>query len=200
VMVAGMTPTTANAPFVSAFTNAGFHGELAAGGLPREEIMRETISTVVQNIASGDGVHLNLLFLNSKLWGFQFPLVKNLRQEGVPIDSITIAAGVPSLEKSSEILAELRQSGIQFVSFKPESSATIKLVVEIAKMNSTMKIVIQWTGGRGGGHHSWEDFYQPILDTYSLIREQQNIILVAGSGIGYVFSLFFLFFTTIKSP
>lgn len=35
-----------------------------------------------------------MLYLNSKLWGFQFPLVLAMKKEGVPIDSITIAAGM----------------------------------------------------------------------------------------------------------
>lgn len=61
---------------------------------------------------------------------------------------------------------------------------TIRLVTEIAKANPTMSIVLQWTGGRAGGHHSAEDFHLPILETYGLIRQQPNIILVAGSGIG----------------
>jgi fatty acid synthase subunit alpha, fungi type len=45
-------------------------------------------------------------------------------------------------------------------------------------------IILQWTGGRTGGHHSFEDFHQPILSTYRSIRQQANISLVAGSGFG----------------
>jgi len=44
-----------------------------------------------------------------------------------------------------------------------------------------MPILLQWTGGRAGGHHSYEDFHQPILDTYGHIRRQRNIVLVAGA-------------------
>ncbi|KAJ1955759.1 fatty acid synthase alpha subunit Lsd1, partial [Linderina pennispora] len=46
--------------------------------------------------------------------------------------------------------------------------------------------MLQWTGGRGGGHHSFEDFHQPILETYGAIRARKNIVLVAGSGFGGV--------------
>ena len=42
---------------------------------------------------------------------------------------------------------------------------------------------MQWTSGRAG-HHSFEDFLQPILATYSSIRCHDNIALVAGSGFG----------------
>jgi fatty acid synthase subunit beta len=43
---------------------------------------------------------------------------------------------------------------------------------------------MQWTGGRAGGHHSFEDFHQPVLATYRAIREHSNIVLVGGSGFG----------------
>src|SRR5215475_5258094 len=60
----------------------------------------------------------------------------------------------------------------------------IRQVVNIAAANPDFPIVLQWTGGRAGGHHSCEDFHQPILATYGTIRQQSNIILVAGSGFG----------------
>jgi len=94
--------------------------------------------------------------------------------------------GVPSIEKSNEILAELREHNIRFVGFKPDSSSTIRHVIEIARQNPLSTVVMQWTGGRAGGHHSYEDFHQPILETYSSIRQLPNLVLVAGSGIGYV--------------
>jgi fatty acid synthase subunit alpha, fungi type len=37
---------------------------------------------------------------------------------------------------------------------------------------------------RAGGHHSFEDFHQPILATYRAIRQHENISLVASSGFG----------------
>ncbi len=40
-------------------------------------------------------------------------------------------------------------------------------------------------GWKGRGHHSCEDFHQPILATYrDRIRKCDNLILVAGSGFG----------------
>ncbi|KAK5002311.1 hypothetical protein LTR28_011585, partial [Elasticomyces elasticus] len=43
---------------------------------------------------------------------------------------------------------------------------------------------MQWTGGRGGGHHSFEDMHHPILQMYSRIRKCPNLVLIAGSGFG----------------
>jgi enoyl reductase-like protein len=51
IIIAGMTPTTANEQIVIAFTKAGFHGELAAGGLPRPEIFQNTIRKVCENVS-----------------------------------------------------------------------------------------------------------------------------------------------------
>lgn len=60
----------------------------------------------------------------------------------------------------------------------------IRQVINIAAANPDYPIILQWTGGRAGGHHSCEDFHAPILATYSSIRARSNIILVAGSGFG----------------
>jgi fatty acid synthase subunit beta len=130
------------------------------------------------------GIHVNILFLNPKLWGFQYPSCIQMRQEGIPIDSITIAAGVPSLEKATEILTALKESGMRYVAFKPGSVGAIKDVVRIAKENKDMMILVQWTGGRAGGHHSFEDLYEPIIETYASLRRQSNIVLIVGGGFG----------------
>jgi len=48
--------------------------------------------------------------------------------------------------------------------------SAIHNVLDIAKAVPTFPVVMQWTGGRGGGHHSFEDMHQPILDSYPAIR------------------------------
>lgn len=60
----------------------------------------------------------------------------------------------------------------------------IRQVINIAGSNPDFPIILQWTGGRAGGHHSCEDFHAPILSTYASIRQHSNISLVAGSGFG----------------
>jgi fatty acid synthase subunit beta len=67
---------------------------------------------------------------------------------------------------------------------KPGSTEAIGQVVAIARANPTFPVICQWTGGRAGGHHSFEDFHTPILSMYSTIRRCSNIILIAGSGFG----------------
>jgi enoyl reductase-like protein len=36
-----------------------------------------------------------------------------------------------------------------------------------------------FSGGRGGGHHSFEDFHQPILITYKEIRKAVHMLFFA---------------------
>jgi hypothetical protein len=42
-------------------------------------------------------------------------------------------------------------------------------VVYITAANPDFAIIMQWTGGRARSHHSFEDFHQPILATYSRV-------------------------------
>jgi fatty acid synthase subunit alpha len=107
-----------------------------------------------------------------------------MRKEGIPIDGICVAAGVPSLDVANEIVQSCKSCGFRHIAFKPGTADAIRRVVAIAQNNSDFPIILQWTGGRSGGHHSFEDFHQPLLETYSLIRSRKNIVLVVGSGFG----------------
>ena len=155
IMVAGMTPSTVKAGFVSAVLDAGYHIELAGGG------------------------HYNAAALRSKVAEIQKQI-----PEGLPIEGFCVAAVVPTTEKAVEIIDGLKTAGIRHVAFKPGSVDGIRQVVSIAAANPDFPIILQWTGGRAGGHHSFEDFHQPILATYRSIRQYDNISLVAGSGFG----------------
>ncbi|KAF8753393.1 fatty acid synthase [Rhizoctonia solani] len=161
IMVAGMTPTTVKAGFVSAVLRAGYHVELAGGGHYNAAALRAKVAEIQAQIPAGVGLTLNALYINQRQFGFQFPLWQEMRREGLPVEGFCVAAGIPSTEKAKEIIDALSAAGIRHVSFKA-----------------------RWTGGRAGGHHSCEDFHQPILQTYGAIRQQANIALVAGSGFG----------------
>lgn len=181
VMVAGMTPTTVPWDFVAATMNAGYHIELAGGGYYNAKTMTAAINKIEKVIPPGRGITVNLIYVNPRAMAWQIPLIGRLRAEGVPIEGLTIGAGVPSIEVANEYIETL---GIKHISFKPGSGDAIQQVINIAKANPKFPIMLQWTGGRGGGHHSFEDFHQPILQMYSRIRKQNNIVLVAGSGFG----------------
>ncbi|KAM7218171.1 Acyl transferase domain containing protein [Rhypophila decipiens] len=181
LLVAGMTPTTVPWDFVAATMKAGYQIELAGGGYYNAKTMTEAISKVEKAVPAGRGITINLIYVNPRAMGWQIPLLGRLRAEGVPIEGLTIGAGVPSIEVAQEYIETL---GLKHISFKPGSSEAIQAVINIAKANPTFPVILQWTGGRGGGHHSYEDFHAPILALYGRIRRQENIILVAGSGFG----------------
>ncbi|KAK0620027.1 acyl transferase domain-containing protein [Immersiella caudata] len=181
LMVAGMTPSTVPWDFVAATMNAGYQIELGGGGYYNAKTMTHAISKIEKAIPPGRGITINLIYVNPRAMGWQIPLLGRLRAEGVPIEGLTIGAGVPSIEVAQEYIETL---GLKHISFKPGSSEAIQAVINIAKANPTFPVVMQWTGGRGGGHHSFEDFHAPILIMYGRIRRQENIILVAGSGFG----------------
>lgn len=181
VMVAGMTPSTVAWDFVAATMNAGYHIELAGGGYYNAKSMTEALTKIEKAIPPGRGITVNLIYVNPRAMGWQIPLLGQLRADGVPIEGLTIGAGVPSIEVAQEYIETL---GLKHISFKPGSVDAIQAVINIAKANPTFPVILQWTGGRGGGHHSFEDFHQPILQMYGRIRRTENIILVAGSGFG----------------
>ncbi|TFK27788.1 fatty acid synthetase alpha subunit [Coprinopsis marcescibilis] len=184
IMVAGMTPSTVKAGFVSAVLDAGYHIELAGGGHYNAKALRSKVTEIQEKIPDGVGLTLNALYINPRQFTFQLPLWQEMRKEGLPIEGFCVAAGIPTTEKAVEIIEGLKNAGIKHVAFKPGSVDGIRQVINIAAANPDFPIIMQWTGGRAGGHHSFEDFHQPVLATYRTIREHSNLILVGGSGFG----------------
>jgi len=181
IMVAGMTPCTVAWDFVAATMNAGYHIELAGGGYYNAKTMTEALTKIEKNTPAGRGITINLIYVNPRAMAWQIPLIGQLRADGVPIEGLTIGAGVPSIDVANEYIETL---GIKHMAFKPGSVEAIQAVINIATANPHFPIILQWTGGRGGGHHSFEDFHQPILQMYGRLRRCPNLVLVAGSGFG----------------
>lgn len=181
VMVAGMTPTTCSPEFVAVIMQAGYHAEFACGGYHRPESMEAALRQLAATIPVHRSITCNVIYASPKSLSWQINLLRDLIQEGLPIDSLTIGAGIPSPDVVREWIELLDLSHIWF---KPGSVDAIDRVLAIAHQHPSVPIGLQWTGGRAGGHHSFEDFHQGILDRYSHIRNCENVILVAGSGFG----------------
>ncbi|THC93903.1 hypothetical protein EYZ11_006621 [Aspergillus tanneri] len=182
VMVAGMTPTTVHWDFVAAIMDAGYHAELAGGGYYDADSMAVAITTLAENIPPGRGITCNVIYASPNVLAWQIALLRRLAQSGhSPVEGLTIGAGVPSLDVATEYITTL---GLRHIAFKPGSESAIEQVLLIARAHPTFPVILQWTGGRAGGHHSFEDFHSPILRLYGKIRACSNVILVAGSGFG----------------
>jgi hypothetical protein len=120
-MVAGMTPSTVKAGFVSSVLDAGFHVELAGGGHYNAAALRSKVAEIQKQIPAGVGITLNALYINPHQFNFQLPLWQEMRKEGLPIEGFCVAAGVPTTEKAVEIIDGLEAAGIRHVAFKPGS-------------------------------------------------------------------------------
>ena len=88
------------------------------------------------------------------------------------------------MDVADEIMAQVRKCSMRHISFKPGAIEAIYTVCTIASRHPDINVILQWTGGRAGGHHSFEDMDAPICQTYATIRKHANIVLVAGSGFG----------------
>jgi len=168
---------------ISAALDAGFRTKLASGGHYNATALRAKVSEIQKKIPAGVGITLNSLYINPRQFNFQFHLWQEMRKEGVPIEGFCVAAGIPTMEKAVEIIDGSKAAGIRHVAFKPGSVDGIRQV-NIAASNPDFPVIMQWTGDRAGGHHSYEDFHRPILATYRSICQHLNISLVCGFGFG----------------
>ncbi|KAJ2744049.1 fatty acid synthase alpha subunit Lsd1 [Coemansia sp. BCRC 34301] len=177
VMVAGMTPTTANEQFAAAINSAGYHVELG-GGIYTESDLESKIGNLAKLLMPGQGITLNCIYTNQHMWSFRFSAMLRLRAKGVPIEFLLL--------KTLTIIDSLRSTDIRHIVFKPSTAEAIRHFASTVKAHNEFPAVLQWTGGRAGGHHLFEDFHQPILETYALVCACRNIVLVAGPGFGDV--------------
>ncbi len=187
VILPGMTPTTVEAPLVVAAANAGFTAELAGGGQVTEAIFHERLKEVRERLAPGAEIAFNALFLDPYLWGLHLGrqrLVQKARAQGAPIEGVTISAGLPEVEEAVRLLDELAALGITRNALKPGTLAQIQQVVRIARAAPHHTLIVHLEGGRAGGHHSWEELEDLLVDGYAALRAEPNLILCVGGGVG----------------
>lgn len=186
VILPGMTPTTVDVPIVAAAANAGYTAELAGGGQVTEAIFESRVAELKETLAPGVEVVFNALLLDAYLWGLHLGdkrLVQRARAAGAPLAGVTISAGIPAVEDAVRLLDELAALGMRTNAFKPGTKQQIAEVVAIAGAARQHTIFIHIEGGKAGGHHSWEDLEELLLESYHAIRTQPNLVLCVGGGI-----------------
>ncbi len=187
VLLPGMTPTTVDPEIVAAAANAGYWAELAGGGQVTAEVLDRHLRELDELLDEGQTVQFNAMFMDRYLWNLQFGtsrLVPKKRASGAPIDGVVISAGIPELEEAKELIAQLQADNFPYVAFKPGTIAQIRQVLQIAKEVAPAQVLMQVEGGEAGGHHSWESLEDLLLATYGEVRDVENVILLAGGGIG----------------
>ncbi|MGV9412491.1 fatty acid synthase subunit beta domain-containing protein [Nocardia sp. NPDC003693] len=187
ILLAGMTPTTVDAKIVAAAANAGHWAELAGGGQVTEQIFADRVTELKQLLHPGRSVQFNSLFLDPYLWKLQLGgkrLVQKSRAAGAPFDGVIVTAGIPELDEAVALIEELSEVGITHVAFKPGTVAQIRAVLRIADAAPDYAVIMHIEGGKAGGHHSWEDLDDLLIDTYAELRSRANVIVCVGGGIG----------------
>ncbi|WP_228829443.1 type I polyketide synthase [Nocardia beijingensis] len=187
ILLAGMTPTTVDAKIVAAAANAGHWAELAGGGQVTEQIFADRVAELKKLLHPGRSVQFNSLFLDPYLWKLQLGgkrLVQRSRAAGAPFDGVIVTAGIPELEEAVALIHELTEAGIAHVAFKPGTVAQIRAVLRIADEVPDYPVIMHIEGGKAGGHHSWEDLDDLLLDTYAELRNRANVVICVGGGIG----------------
>ena len=187
ILLAGMTPTTVDPEIVAAAANAGYWAELAGGGQVTEEVFDTHMHELEGLLDEGRTVEFNAMFMDRYLWNLQFGssrIVPKKRASGAPIDGVVVSAGIPELDEAVELISSLRADGLPYVAFKPGTVDQIRQVVRIAAAVAPVSVIMEVEGGVAGGHHSWESLDDLLMSTYSEVRKQSNIVLVAGGGIG----------------
>ena len=182
-----MTPTTVEPEIVAAAANAGYWAELAGGGQVTASVFDRHVAKLEEELEEGRTVEFNAMFMDRYLWNLQFGsqrIVPKKRASGTPIDGVVVSAGIPELDEAVELIHTLNADGFPYVSFKPGTVDQIRQVVRIAKAVAPVKVLIEVEGGSAGGHHSWESLDDLLLSTYAEVREQANLVLVVGGGIG----------------
>ena len=187
VILPGMTPTTADAEIVAAAANAGFTAELAGGGQVTERVFELRMEELADRLEPGREVVFNALHLDPYLWDLHIrrgALVQRARREGLPLCGVTVSAGIPEVAEAVALLDELRDAGLWLNAFKPGTVAQVETVVQIAREAPQHTVFVHLEGGKAGGHHSFEDLDQLLLETYHRVREQPNLVLCVGGGVG----------------
>ena len=187
VILAGMTPTTADAPIVAAAANAGYMAELAGGGQPDQRTFERRVEELASLLEPGREVVFNTLLLDRHLWELHVSRkarVFGARRAGAPLAGLTVSAGVPDVEEAIALLDRLAAEGMRLNAFKPGTVEQVRRVLAIADAAPHHTIAAHIEGGSAGGHHSWEDLEELLLETYHELRRRPNVLVCAGGGIG----------------
>ena len=95
-----------------------------------------------------------------------------------------MSAGIPDVDEAIALLDELAGVGMRVNAFKPGTAEQVRQLLAIADAAPHHTIAAHLEGGRAGGHHSWEDLEELLLDTYHELRRRANVLVCAGGGIG----------------
>ncbi|OHQ53817.1 type I polyketide synthase [Corynebacterium sp. HMSC070H05] len=186
IILGGMTPTSADGEIVAAAANAGYWAELAGGGMYSEEEFGKHTANLKAFLQLGRTAQFNTMFFDRFLWNLQFGqtrMVPKARAAGAPFNGVCISAGIPEVEEATELFAQLHQDGFPYIALKPGTTQQIRNALAIAAANPDDQVILMVEDGHAGGHHSWVDLEDMLLETYPEIRAHDNAVLTVGGGV-----------------
>ena len=186
IMLGGMTPTSADGEIVAAAANAGYWTEMAGGGMYSDEVFNHHRQVMESFLRPGRTAQFNTMFFDRYLWNLQFGqsrIVPKARAAGAPFNGVCISAGIPEVDEATALIEQLHRDGFPYISFKPGTASQIRDVLAIAAANPQAAVILQVEDGHAGGHHSWVNLDDMLLETYAEVRNHPNAILAVGGGI-----------------
>ena len=180
IMVAGMTPSTVKAGFISTVLSAGYHIELAGGGHHNAAAVGAKVAEIQSQIPAGVGLTLNSLYINLRQFGIQFPSGKRCARKASPLKPFASPRAFQARRKLPRLLLGSVMRVSSMLASSPASSTGLgKLSVSPRRIPTSL---LFFNGPAG-------DLKATILarisTTYGLICQQSNIALVASSGFGW---------------
>ncbi|ORX69118.1 hypothetical protein DL89DRAFT_284449 [Linderina pennispora] len=164
VVVLQNLPNAAEAKYVAAISNAGYHVELCCDSILRENAFRDKVDGLLLLLEPGKGFAVNLAYHDQKQWSLDFPAILRKRREG-------ISGSTPPIDIAGEIIGEISHVGIPYIAFRADTVSAVRNIIKIARHNPKYPVVIQ---------RSSNDLHQVILETYSDIRSLPNTVVAVG--------------------
>ncbi|PIA14803.1 hypothetical protein COEREDRAFT_45909 [Coemansia reversa NRRL 1564] len=190
IIIGGMSPTTTHVEFVAAASRAGYLAELEIGHLETATALEKLVVAACETaVQAGHGLALSSTTqaVSDGPQAWLVDSIVHIRQElRLPILGISLGVA-PSTATSSTVAADilrLHGAGLQYVGFTASTTDEVHRVLAIAEQSAPALIMLQWTGGRGQGRHSLDEFHMVLAATYSDVRRHSNVLLLGAAGFG----------------
>ncbi|KAJ2078565.1 fatty acid synthase alpha subunit Lsd1 [Coemansia sp. RSA 988] len=190
VIIGGMSPTTTHVEFVAAASRAGYLAELEIGQVESAAALENLVGMACKTaVQTGHGLALSSTAqeADDRPQTWLVDTIVRIRQE-LHLPVLGLGLGVaPDTANSSAIATDilrLHEAGLKYVSFTATTADEIRRALAVAERSAPALVILQWTGGRGQGQHSLDEFHMVLVAMYSEVRRHLNVLLLGAAGFG----------------